>query len=202
MENMSSQALRMAVINAAAAEVEFREALVKDGAEAVTARFGDQGLKVLVHLETEGEMPVLIPQRTDRLASAVKRIADDLGRRTPTRGEFEATVLHRAWTEPAFLAQLRKDPQAAIDSMLKTHGASVPANVEVHTYEESPGECLIVVSPPRADDAELSEEELKAVAGGAPAAIVSVTSHGVSGSIASKVLDNVWTAAPSRWSRR
>jgi hypothetical protein len=192
MANMSAQELRMAVVSAARSDPEFRNELVKDLDKAVIKRFGPQSLRVRVHFEDENEYAVLIPQKTPHLTRSIDRLINELGARTPTRDEFEVIVIQRAWNEPAFLEQLRKDPRAAINSVLQQYKASFPAQATVRLYEEQPGEALIVMS---GASVELSEEELEGVAGGvAPivVAVVASTAGAVAGSVASKVIDKIW----------
>jgi hypothetical protein len=187
MQNMSAQALRMAVVNAAATDATFRAELAKDPEKAIRARFGDQALKLRVHFEGENEVPVLIPDKTERLARSVEHVAKDVGDRSPTRGEFEAVIIHRAWSDPAFLLKLKSSPLSAVNELLKTYQSNVPAGANVRVYEEHKGECVVVV--PRADSrTELTEAELQEVAGGIPPLIAGA----IVGAIASKVVDVVW----------
>jgi len=190
MEKMSAQSLRMSVVNLAMSDPAYRNELIKDKAKAVTARFGDQPFKVRVETEGEKEFAILIPQKTDQLSKALDRIVRELGDRSPTRSEFDVLVVHRAWTDPAFLTKLRSNPRAAVTEELGKYNANLPQDATVRFYEEQPGECLIVV-PPAADKAELSKEELELVAGGNIALIAGA----VVGAIAGKVVDKIWPVA-------
>ena len=195
MANLSAQALRMAVVNAATSEAAFRNELVSEGVKAVTARFGEQSLNVRVQIEDEKELAILIPEKSERLARSLEHIAKEVGDRSPTRGEFEALVIHKAWTDSSFLEHLRRDARGAINSALKQYGSSVPAEATVKLYEEKPGECLIVIPRPAAANAELTDAELEAVAGGEGLSIGVLVAGAVVGAIAGKVVDVIWADA-------
>lgn len=165
MPNMSAQALRTAVFQAVATDAAFRNELAQDANKAITARFGEQSLKVRIENEAEKHLTFLIPSRTDALARGIDAAVTGIGERGPSRSEFEAIVVQRAWSDAAFLSQLRQDPATAINGALAKFGSSVPSGVAVRIYEEQPGECVIVVPRP-VDSSELSEAELEAVAGG------------------------------------
>lgn len=194
MPSMSAQALRMAVINAATIDASFRAALVTEGAKAVTDKFGEQPMTIAVEFEAAGQLPFLIPEKTEKLAHSIARVVEELGDRSPTRGEFEAVIIQRAWNEPAFLAQLRSDPQKAIDKGLREYGASVPEGVQVKLYEEKTGQCVIVIPRPLDAGAELTDAELEAVAGGEgiAVAVVGAVAGAVAGAIATKIVDKIW----------
>lgn len=189
MPAMSSQALRTAVINAVTSDAAFRENLAKDATKAITARFGQQSLSTRVFFEQPNDLTFLIPAKTDKLAQAIGRVADSIGSRTPTRGEFEALVVHRAWNDAAFLSALRSDAKSTIDAELAKCGASVPQGASVVVYEEQPNECLISVPRPVDAGAELSEAELEAVAGG-EGAVILVTAA-VVGAVATVIADKI-----------
>jgi hypothetical protein len=190
MQTMSAQALRMAVVNAASNDPAFLEALANDGAKAVTAKFGNQPLKVQVSLESPSELPILIPEKTDKLARSLAHIATEVGDRKPTRSEFEAIVINKAWTDPSFLKDLRANPQATIDGALKKYEAGgLPQGVTVRLFEEKPGECLIVLPAP-STSAELSDAQLEAVAGGI-VGIDDVIVGAIVGAIAGEVVHQV-----------
>ena len=157
MADMSAQALRTAVIQAVTTDTSFRDELAKDAAKAIQTRFSDQSLKPRVEFEKEGELSLLIPQKTEKLSQAIGRLVAGLGDRKPTRGEFESALILQAWNDPAFLAQLRSNPNAALDTALRIHNGSVPAGVTVKLYEEQPGECLVVIPRPVDATAELSD---------------------------------------------
>ena len=72
-----------------------------------------------------------------------------------------AKVVARAWSDPAFKAQLLADPNA----VLVAAGASVPPGVKIRVVENT--DTLVhLVLPPRPADGELSDAALERVAGG------------------------------------
>lgn len=199
MSKMSAQSLRMAIVNTALEDASFREALETNATAAITERFGENDLKLNVHFEKEGELPILIPARSERLEKALAQVVADIGDRPPTRGEFEAVIIHKAWSDESFLEKLQKDARAAIDESLSDYSASLPEEVSVRLYKEGAGECTVVI-PIAVDMSELSEEELESVAGGEAVlitgAVVGAIVGSVVGAIASKVVDVIWEQAP------
>jgi hypothetical protein len=192
MANLSAQALRTAVIQAYTSDADFAAELAKDPGKAIQTRFGEQSLALRVEFEKEKELSLVIPQKTEKLAQAIARTVGELGERPPTRGEFETTIVHQAWTDPAFLADLRTNTRATLDAALKKHGVHVPESLEVKLYEEQPGECLIVIPrPANAAGAELSDAELEAVAGGEAALIAGAIVGAVVGSITGAIVAEV-----------
>lgn len=168
MPNMSAQALRTAVIQAAMADTAFRNELEKDANKAIETRFGKQQHTIKFVAEGEDDLSLLIPEKTDQLAKTAERTVRDLGDRKPTRGQFEALLIRRAWADQAFLALLQSDARAALESEVAKYDSAIPANKTVRAYVEQPGQCVIVLPRPTASHSsqELSETELEAVAGG------------------------------------
>ena len=70
-------------------------------------------------------------------------------------------VVARAWTDPAFKAQLLADPQAT----LAAAGLSIPPGVTVKVVENTDKLVHLVLPPPIANSG-LSELELEKIAGG------------------------------------
>jgi hypothetical protein len=190
MADMSAQALRTAVIQAVITDASFRDELAKDAAKAIQSRFGDQSLKPHIEFEKEGELSLVVPQKTEKLSQALARVVAERGERQPTRGEFESALILRAWNDPAFLTQLRSNPTAALDTALHTYSGSVPAGVTVRVYEEQPGECLVVIPRPADAASELSDAELEAVAGGEVGIIIASAIVGaIAGEVVHKIMD-------------
>src|SRR5581483_5050961 len=75
MAEMSAPALRTAVIQALTSDAAFREALTKDPAGAIQARFGAQSTTPRVEFEKAGELSLVIPQQSPKLAEAIERAA-------------------------------------------------------------------------------------------------------------------------------
>lgn len=193
MNQMSAQSLRMAVVNAAIGDESFRKALEANPQQAISQRFGQTNLSLSVHFEAAGELPILLPTYHEQLGRSLKQVVDGLGDRSPNRGEFEALVIHQAWSDPVFKARLLADARGAITETLGKYSASLPGDVKVKLYEERPGECVIIV-PMAVELAELSDAELEAVAGG-DVTIAGLVAGAVVGAIAGKVVDVIWTNA-------
>ena len=73
-----------------------------------------------------------------------------------------AKVVARAWSDESFKAKLLSDPHAA----LAEAGVEVPAGATVKVVENTKDRLHLVLPP--APEAELSDEDLKKVAGGFP----------------------------------
>ena len=78
-----------------------------------------------------------------------------------SRRQAEQLLANRASTDPAFRAQLLKNPREAISSAI---GMALPAAVEVTVLEETDRRIYLVLPPLAAG--EMAEEELASVAGG------------------------------------
>jgi hypothetical protein len=78
----------------------------------------------------------------------------------PSRQDFEREVITRAGTDPAFRAELLADPRAAVK---KTYGVDLPPSIELRVVEETPSVFYLVLP---LKSAELTDEQLAAVAGG------------------------------------
>lgn len=195
MSKMTSHSLRLAIVNASLEDEGFRQSLENNAQSAITERFGDHGLKVNVFFEKEGELPVLIPTRSQQLEEGLASVVEELGDRAPTRGEFEALIIHKAWNDKAFAKGLEQDARGAIEKALGEYNASLPGDVQVTLYQEKAGECTVVV-PMTQDLSELSEEELESVAGGEVVSIggvvVGAIVGSVAGAIAGKIVDDWW----------
>ena len=93
------------------------------------------------------------------------------------RNEFEARLVAKAWQDPQFCEQLKKDPKAVVASELAAlKGGSditLPDNLKVTLLEETPDQMYLVLPMnPRDTHAGLTGPQLQAVAGvsGAPPA--------------------------------
>jgi hypothetical protein len=85
-----------------------------------------------------------------------------------TRRDIEVQIIARAWKDPKFAEELRRDPTGVVSREMSAMrpGAKLPPGLSIKVLEETPDTMYVVVPPrPRGVD-ELSEDELIAVAGG------------------------------------
>ena len=96
-----------------------------------------------------------------------------------TRKDIEAQIIAQAWKDEAYKKELFSNPKAVIE---REFGVQLPAEVSLKVMEENPTN-LYFVLPMRPDlsGAELSEEQLEAVAGGSTTACL-VTGAVIAGS--------------------
>jgi len=83
-----------------------------------------------------------------------------------SRQEIEAQIVTKAWADEAFAQALKTDPVAAVEKEL---GIKVTDGLRIEIHDESQGSPVwhLVIPPrPPANEADLSEGELDAVAGG------------------------------------
>lgn len=89
--------------------------------------------------------------------------------KSPSRADFEAQIVARAWADPTFAARLRTDARAAITEFAAESGSDLafPDDLEIRVVEESPKQLYIVLpQPPTGGEGELSDEALAGVSGG------------------------------------
>jgi hypothetical protein len=174
MPTLSTHALRTAVVGIAMTDPDFARALAADATAAVEARFGAQPYTIRYVLEHDNDVTILVPEKTEPLMRLVSRSVADIGDRPPTRGQFDALIVHKAWTDATFLDRLQRDPRATLDAELQAYGSSLPTAKNPKVYVEQPGECVILLAAAGQEPggSELSDEELEAVAGGEEVAIV------------------------------
>ena len=88
-----------------------------------------------------------------------------------SRRDVEAHLVARARSDAAFLAELRADPRGVVERELPAllpGFIQLPASVTVTLLEETETTRYVVLPPkPPAEDGELSDLQLEAVAGGA-----------------------------------
>lgn len=82
-----------------------------------------------------------------------------------SRKLIEAEIVAQAWADEAFLSKLEADPVTALTEA----GISVPEGKTIHIVREKAGTIQIVLPTKPELGNEVYDEELAAVAGGAPA---------------------------------
>lgn len=81
----------------------------------------------------------------------------------PDRHDFEDRVNAHAWKSPSWKKKLLTDPKAALAELT---GNPMPGEVSFKVIEEGKQECVIVLHHLPSHAADMSEEDLKKVAGG------------------------------------
>jgi len=79
----------------------------------------------------------------------------------PSRRDYEAKIVARAWADEGFRARLKSDPRAAV---AEETGITVPEPVQIEVLEETPDKAYLVIPTNRT---EISDEELS-LSGGYP----------------------------------
>ncbi|WP_019503701.1 NHLP leader peptide family RiPP precursor [Pleurocapsa sp. PCC 7319] len=84
---------------------------------------------------------------------------------TLNRNELEARIIAKAWQDEAFKQELLNNPKAVFSQEM---GQSIPDEIEIQVVEENPTTLYMVLptKPTIADEEEVSQEQLEAVAGG------------------------------------
>jgi Nitrile hydratase, alpha chain len=82
-----------------------------------------------------------------------------------TRRDVELQLIEKAWKDDAFRQALRTDPRGAVEKAL---GSKLPAGLQVKVLEETGDTFYLVLpaNPDRAPAAQLTDQQLDAVAGG------------------------------------
>ena len=95
-----------------------------------------------------------------------------------TRQDIEAHMIAQAWKDEAYKQELLSNSKAVIE---REFGVQLPAVVNVHVMEEdSTNLYLVLPARPNLSNAELSDEQLEAVAGGiGPLAVAGIVAGGV-----------------------
>jgi hypothetical protein len=81
------------------------------------------------------------------------------------RKDLERKIAERAWSDPKFLADLRRSPR---DAIAAAFGIELPAGLKVVLHEETPDtiHLSLPVAPAAPASHQLDEAALDAVAGG------------------------------------
>ncbi len=83
-------------------------------------------------------------------------------KKIPTREEKLAPVVAKAWLDEAYRKELVADPKAVLS---KEFGIELPDSLSIEVVEENEGKLYIVI-PAKPKEDQLTDEQLKAVAGG------------------------------------
>jgi Nitrile hydratase, alpha chain len=141
----------------------FRNKFVDDP-KPVLAKVGviiPDSVKVEVHVNNASTINLVLP-----LPQNDKEVLNSSLLRTRINHAFSA-VIQRAWSNEIFKAQLMRNPKKVIKEAI---GKEIPSSIDVHVYEDSPTVKHLVLQLSHDVDIfssdELSEEELKMVAGG------------------------------------
>jgi hypothetical protein len=98
-----------------------------------------------------------------------------------TRQDIEAHIIAQAWKDEAYKKELLSNSKAVIE---REFGVQLPAQVNVRVMQEDSTNLYFVLSArPDLSNAELSEEQLEAVAGGVVWTVTTVTIPIVHGAI-------------------
>lgn len=90
-----------------------------------------------------------------------------------TRKEIEAHIIAQAWKDEAYKQELLSNSKAVIE---REFGVQLPAGMNVRVMEEDSTNLYFVLpARPNLSNAELSEEQLETVAGGATLLLTTVT---------------------------
>ena len=101
-----------------------------------------------------------------------------------SRRDLEAKLVAKAWKDASFASALKSNPKEAIK---KETGMSIPGDINVKIVEENANQVYIVLpKPPSANaQAELSDDQLEAVAGGITPTVASIAIVSAAAGIAS-----------------
>lgn len=80
-----------------------------------------------------------------------------------SRKEFEASLITKAWKDPAFKQELISNPKAIYTKEL---GQQLPEQLQVQVLEEDANNLYLVIPASMQVTEELSDEALQAIAGG------------------------------------
>jgi hypothetical protein len=104
------------------------------------------------------------------LLKTIKTMNEQTSQRT--RKDIEAHIISQAWKDEAYKQELFSNPKAVIE---REFGVQLPTEVSVRVMEENSTNLYFVLPMhPDLSGAELSDEQLEAVAGGTLPAVISV----------------------------
>ena len=98
-----------------------------------------------------------------------------------SRREFETKLIEKAWKDPNFRKEVLRDPKGVFE---KYAGRTLPGELNIYVHEEDVNTLHFSIPAP-SSVAELSDEDLEKVAGGAggmiPTLVVYSVTAGVTG---------------------
>lgn len=145
------------------------------------------GCEVRALVENDSKFYLVVPEVQTPVKHELVALTDH-----STRMDFEAHLIRKAVSDPAFRQSLLGNPKAAYDLQLGSikKGAALPLGVAVQAFEETSR--LLYVRIPQRPAAlagtELSDAELQQVAGGVGAVGVAIASYVVVGAVLGAVV--------------
>jgi hypothetical protein len=159
----------------AASDETFRQALLRDPKGTVRREFGVEipaNLNMHILQNDATHLHIVLPREAGELAHmSTDEVAQHLGASAQGQ-DAHVRLVARAITDHVFKQELLRNPKTAVGQALQV---ALPENMSVQVHEAD-DDNLYVLLPPRRElsDAELSDEQLEAVAGGEVAIVALV----------------------------
>lgn len=87
---------------------------------------------------------------------------------TITRRDLESALIQKCWKDPEFKQDIIRDPKGMLERYV---GRNLPADLKITIHEEDANTLHLSLPPSPANVAELSDDDLEKVAGGAAATL-------------------------------